>query len=71
MAFLAMHEAAVEEAQRPEGKTCDASIRAAKKFSAVRATNLEELILKVRHADVEIIDDVVALSCRFREGIEP
>jgi hypothetical protein len=32
-----------------EDKTCDASTRAAKKFSAVRATNLEDLVLKARY----------------------
>ena len=32
---------------------CDASGRAAEKFSKVRATNLEELILKARYADVD------------------
>ena len=35
---------------------------AAEKLSNVRATNLEELILKARHTDVNFIDDVVALS---------
>jgi hypothetical protein len=45
-----------------EGAACDASGRAAEKFSKVRATNLQELILKARHADVNFIDDVVALS---------
>jgi hypothetical protein len=41
---------------------CDTSGRAAEKFSKVRATYLEELILKARYADVDFIDDVVALS---------
>ena len=65
--------AAVEEARRLEHKICDASTRAAKKFSAVRATNLEELILKARYvskAELEndlgvaqsIIDDLLAME---------
>jgi hypothetical protein len=33
----------------------DASGRAAEKFSKVRATNLEELILKARYADVDFM----------------
>jgi hypothetical protein len=45
-----------------EDAAIDASGRAAEKFSKVRATNLQELILKARHADVDFIDDVVALS---------
>jgi hypothetical protein len=64
---------AVEEAERLEAKTCDASIRAAKKFSAVRATNLEELVLKARyvskdgiehdlHVAQSIIDDLLAMD---------
>ena len=40
----------------------DASGKAAEKLSNVRATNLDELILKARRADVDFIDDVVALS---------
>jgi hypothetical protein len=49
-------------ADAAEGAAGDASGRAAEKFSKVRATNLQELILKARHADVNFIDDVVALS---------
>ncbi len=55
-------QAACETANAAEGAACDASGRAAEKFSKVRATNLEELILKARYADVNFIDDVVALS---------
>ena len=47
-------------ADAAEGAAGDASGRAAEKFSKVRATNLQELILKARHADVDFIDDVVA-----------
>jgi hypothetical protein len=55
-------QAAQLEAESAEGAACDASGRAAEKFSKVRATYLEELILKARYADVDFIDDVVALS---------
>jgi hypothetical protein len=53
---------AMDVANDAEGAAVDASGRAAEKFSKVRATNLQELILKARHADVDFIDDVVALS---------
>ena len=49
-------------ADTAEGAALDASELAAEKFSKVRATNLQELIFKARHADVDFIDDVVALS---------
>jgi hypothetical protein len=55
-------QAAMKVADAAEGAACDASGRAAEKLSKVRATNLQELILKARHADVSFIDDVVALS---------
>jgi hypothetical protein len=55
-------QAAMKLADAAEGAAGEASGRAAEKFSKVRATNLQELILKARHADVDFIDDVVALS---------
>ena len=55
-------KAAMKVADASEGAALDASERAAEKLSNVRATNLEELILKARRADVDFIDDVVALS---------
>jgi hypothetical protein len=55
-------QAAMKLADTAEYAAGDASGRAAEKFSKVRATNLQELILKARHADVDFIDDVVALS---------
>jgi hypothetical protein len=55
-------QAAMEVADAAEGVALDASGRAAEKLSNVRATNLEELILKARRADVDFIYDVVALS---------
>jgi hypothetical protein len=55
-------QAAMKVADAAEGAALDASGRAAEKFSKVRATNLAELILKARHADVDFIDDIVALS---------
>jgi hypothetical protein len=55
-------QTANDEANVAELAACDASGEAAEKFSNVRATNLEELILKARRADVDFIDDVVALS---------
>ena len=57
-----------------EDKTCDASTRAAKKFSAVRATNLEDLVLKARYVSKDgvendlgvvaesIMDDLLAME---------
>jgi hypothetical protein len=55
--FFANHEdkatqAAREAAEAAEGVACDASGRAAENFSKFRATNLEELVLKARYADV-------------------
>jgi hypothetical protein len=55
-------KAAMKVADAAEAEALDASERTAEKFSKVRATNLQELILKARHADVDFIDDVVALS---------
>jgi hypothetical protein len=55
-------KAAMKVADAAESAACDVSGRAAEKFSKVRATNLQELILKARHADVNFIGDVVALS---------
>ena len=45
-------QAAKLEAESAEGAAYDASGRAAEKFSKVRATNSEELILKARYDDV-------------------
>jgi hypothetical protein len=55
-------QAAHGEANAAELAAGDASGMAAEKFSKVRATNLEELILKAHHAEVDFIDDVVVLS---------
>jgi len=66
-------KAAVKEARWLEDKACAASARAAKKFSAVRATNLEELVLKARYVSKDgvendlgvaqsIIDDLLAME---------
>jgi hypothetical protein len=55
-------KAAMKVADAAEGVALDANERAAEKLSNVRARNLEELILKARCADVDFIDDVVALS---------
>ena len=57
-----------------DDKICDASTRAAKKFSAVHATNLEDLVLKARYVSKDgvendlgvvrqsIIDDLLAME---------
>ena len=55
-------QAAMKVADAAEGAALDVSWRAAEKLSNVRATNLEELILKARRADVDFVYDVVALS---------
>ena len=55
-------KAAMKAADAAELTAGDAGGKAAEKLSNVRATNLEELILKARRADVDFIDDVVALS---------
>jgi hypothetical protein len=55
-------KAAMKVADAAEGAALDVSWRAAEKLSNVRATNLEELILKARRADVDFVYDVVALS---------
>jgi hypothetical protein len=55
-------QSALDEANAAEVTAGDASGKAAEKLSNVRATNLDELILKARRADVDFIDDVVALS---------
>ena len=48
-------QAAMKAADAAEGAALDASGSATEKFSNVRVTNLEELILKARRADVDFI----------------
>jgi hypothetical protein len=55
-------QASLKKAQSAEGATCDASARAAEKFSKARATNLDELCLKARCAAryMDVWDEIVA-----------
>ncbi len=56
------------EAESAEGAACDASKKLGLKFSKIAATNLDELCLKARYADVwdeigeSIISDLIAIG---------
>jgi hypothetical protein len=61
-------QAAKLEAESAEDSTCNASKKLGVKFSKIAATNLDELCLKARYADVwdeigeSIISDLLALG---------
>jgi hypothetical protein len=61
-------QAAKLEAESAEGAACDASKKLGLKFSKIAATNLDELCLKARYADVwdeigeSIISDLLAIG---------
>lgn len=63
-------QAALKEAQLAEEATCNASKSLGEKFSKIAATNLDELCLKARYADVwneigeSIILDLLAIGAK-------
>jgi len=63
-------QAAQLEAESAEDATCNASKKLGEKFSKIAATNLDELCLKARYADVwdeigeSIISDLLALGAK-------